>query len=93
MNDINRVIISGLVVSRVKHYPDSGKAVFTLQNPQGRFFISWKGPSWTPKQLDRVVITGAVHSKRTRENRKHFSYIEAETVALVRQTGSLRIPR
>lgn len=63
--EVNQLLLSGYVTSQVKIYPfgETGrKAVFTLQNSWGRFYVQWNYAIWQPSQGDYVMLRGLVFS-------------------------------
>ena len=63
--ELNELLVSGFVTSQVKIYPfgeTARKAVFTLQNSSGRFYVQWNHAAWQPSRGDYVMIRGSVFS-------------------------------
>jgi hypothetical protein len=58
--ELNQVLVSGQIVSRIHRYPN--KIIFTLANPQGRFFVQWTSPDWKPQQGQQVMVRGSLFS-------------------------------
>jgi len=75
-SDINELIITGLIVSRVRWYQE--KCVFTLENSSGRFFVLWRDPEWRPLQGQQVMVRGEIYSVLY-EN-KHNTRVRANNV-------------
>ena len=82
--EINELLVSGYVTSQVKIYPCGGnarKAVFTLQNSKGRFYVQWNRAEWQPNKGDYLMIRGSVFSVPV--NGADAGRIQAEEVHLL----------
>jgi len=74
--DINELIISGRIISRVRWYEE--KCVFTLENSNGRFFVLWREPEWCPSQGQQVMVRGEIYSVLYGD--KHNTRIRANNI-------------
>jgi len=84
--EVNQLLISGFVTSQVRIYPcgeTARKAVFTLQNSSGRFYVQWNDAEWNPNKRDYVMIRGSVFSVPV--NGSDAGRIQAEEVHLLKR--------
>lgn len=84
--EINQLLVSGIVTSQAKMYPcgeTARKAVFTLQNSSGRFYVQWNYSEWQPDKGDYVMIRGSVFSVPV--NGSDAGRIQAEEIHLLKR--------
>lgn len=84
--EINQLLVSGLVTSPVRDFrcgKAKYKAVFTLQNSSGRFYVQWNHADWQPNQGDYLMIRGSVFSVPV--NGADAGRIQAEEVHLLKR--------
>ena len=84
--DLNQLILSGQVASRLRIYAD-GKLVFTLENEWGRFYVQWVTPNWQPLKGSRVMVRGSVFSAMCKCGRSHTARVHADDVILLNDNG------
>jgi hypothetical protein len=77
--DINELIITGLIVSRVRYYAE--KCAFTLENCKGRFFVQWRTAAQHLERGQRIMVYGEIYSVRTGE--KHCTRVRASRVTVL----------
>ncbi len=83
--EINQLLVSGVVISPVRVFRSgktAHKAVFTLQNSSGRFYVQWNQADWRPSKGDNLMIRGSVFSVPV--NGADAGRIQAEEVHLFR---------
>ncbi len=82
--EINQLLVSGVVISPVRVFrcgKTAHKAVFTLQNSSGRFYVQWNQADWRPSMGDNLMIRGSVFSVLV--NGSDAGRIQAEEVHLL----------
>ena len=78
--EINQLQISGQIISRVRIY-SSGKMVFTLSNPAGRFYVQWLYPHWQPHLGQKVLVRGSIYSFTTEQG--NSARVQADEIILL----------
>ena len=79
-SDINELIITGCIISKVRCYQT--KCVFTLENSNGRFFVLWRDPEWHPSQGQQVMVRGEIYSIICGD--KHNTRVRANNITILR---------
>ncbi len=80
--ELNTLTITGRIASAVKTFEDGvPKAVFTLQNAAGRFYVEWENPDIWLYQGNNVVVYGSLYS--VQKQNTDASRIKARTVFVV----------
>lgn len=62
-SDVNQVLISGVIASKVHVYERERRLIFTLHNRLGRFYVQYTGTAlWTLGRGHPVLIRGKLFS-------------------------------
>ena len=86
MPEINQLVVSGIVASRIHAYPNH--MIFMLQNEKGRFYVQYSGRS-APRLAHgvRVMIHGSLFSVPIHGS--DAGRIEASQVILLEPEGQM----